>query len=210
MWGVDTRQGPIEDWNGSWTGYYEKKLIDTSIDAQYFRQTVPHVYMRLAEMYLIAAEACIELNELEAAAGWLDILRGRIDLPDTQTTLAVRGKQFNQADMREFVRQQRRAEFAYEQHRYFDVRRWMMGPETGNKPLTGIIVEESSNRKTSMKPYIHNEDIYNYYYYVNDLSSRENRKWLDKMYFAQSTKTKFVVIPISSNLDLIINQNQVI
>ena len=185
MWGVDTRQGPIEDWNGSWTGYYEKKLIDTSIDAQYFRQTVPHVYMRLAEMYLIAAEACIELNELEAAAGWLDILRGRIDLPDTQTTLAVRGKQFNQADMREFVRQQRRAEFAYEQHRYFDVRRWMMGPETGNKPLTGIIVEGILKPgQTSMKPYIHNEDIYNYYYYVNDLSSRENRKWLDKMYFA--------------------------
>lgn len=61
MWGVDTRQGPIEDWNGSWTGYYEKKLIDTSIDAQYFRQTVPHVCMRLAEMYLIAAEACILL-----------------------------------------------------------------------------------------------------------------------------------------------------
>ncbi len=90
--------------------------------------------MRLAEMYLIAAEACVELNELEEAADWLDILRGRIDLKDTRTALIARGKQFNQADMREFVRQQRRVEFAYEQHRYFDIRRWMIGPECGNKP----------------------------------------------------------------------------
>ncbi len=87
--------------------------------------------------------------------------------------------------MREFVRQQRRVEFAYEQHRYFDIRRWMIGPECGNKPLTGIVVEGILKPgQTSMKPYIHNEDKYDYYYYVNDLSSRENRKWLDKMYFA--------------------------
>lgn len=185
MWGVDTRQGPIEDWNGSWTGYYEKKLIDTSVDAQYFRQTVPHVFMRLAEMYLIAAEACIELGELDEAAKWLDALRARIDLKDTKTTLTVRGKQFNQADMREFLRQQRRAEFAYEQHRYFDVRRWMIAPECGNKPLTGIIVEGIlKSGKTSNKPYIHDEEKYDYYYYVNDLSSLEKRKWEDKMYFA--------------------------
>jgi hypothetical protein len=53
-------------------------------------------------------------------------------LKDTRSTLAARGKQFSQADMRDFLRQQRRAEFAYEQHRYFDVRRWMIAPEAGN------------------------------------------------------------------------------
>ena len=84
-----------------------------------------------------------------------------------------------------FQRQQRRVEFAYEQHRYFDVRRWMIAPESGNKPLTGIIVEGILKPgQTSMKPYIHNEEKYDYYYYVNDLSSRETRKWMDKMYFA--------------------------
>jgi hypothetical protein len=51
--------------------------------------------------------------------------------------------------------------------------------------LTGIIVEGILKPgQTSYKPYIHNEEKYDYYYYVNDLSSRENRKWLDKMYFA--------------------------
>ena len=72
MNGIDTRQGPIEDWNGSWTGYYERKLIDPAVDAQYYPQSVPWTFMRLAEMYLIAAEAAIENNELEEAAGYLD------------------------------------------------------------------------------------------------------------------------------------------
>jgi len=185
MNGVDTRQGPIEDWNGSWTGYYEKKLIDTSVDAQNFPQTVPHIYMRLAEMYLIAAEAAIELGELEEGAKYLDVLRARIGIQDTKSALAAQGKQFNQADLREFVRHECRVEFAYEQHRYFDVRRWMIGPECGNKPLTGISVEGILKPgQTQTKPYIHNEDKYEYYYYVNDLSSRENRLWMDKMYFA--------------------------
>lgn len=185
MWGIDTRQGPIEDWNGSWTGYYEKKLIDTAVDAQYYRQEVPHTFMRLAEMYLIAAEACMELGELEEAAKWLDILRARVELKDTKTALTARGKQFNQEDLREFIRRDRRAELAYEQHRYFDVRRWMIASTTGNKPITGILVEGIlKSGQTQYKPYIHNEDKYDYYYYVQNLSHRENRAWQDKMYFA--------------------------
>ena len=30
------------------------------------------IYMRLTEMYLITAEACVELNELEETAQWMD------------------------------------------------------------------------------------------------------------------------------------------
>jgi hypothetical protein len=56
MWGVDTLR------DLSKTGTDLDRLLREEIDrhfrdAQYFRQTVPHVYMRLAEMYLIAAEA---------------------------------------------------------------------------------------------------------------------------------------------------------
>lgn len=184
MWGVDTRQGPIEDWNGSWTGYYEKKLIDTSVDAQYYPQTVPWTYMRLAEMYLIAAEACIELGELEEATTYLDAVRGRVGNLPTKEALTAQKKQFNQEDMREFLRHERRVEFAYENNRFFDIRRWMIGHITNNKPLTGILVyARLKPGQTQMKPYIHNEEKYNYYYYVNDLSGREARKWDNKMYF---------------------------
>ncbi len=185
MWGIDTRKGPIEDWNGSWTGYYEKKLIDPTIDAQNFPQEVPWTYIRLAEMYLIAAEAYIELNELDEAVEYLDAVRGRVGLLSTKDALIAQGKSFNQVNMREFVRHERRVEFAYESFRYFDVRRWMIAPVTNNKQLTGIeIFGLLKPGQTQSKPYIHNEEKYNYYYIVTDLSFRENRRWENKMYFA--------------------------
>lgn len=183
--GIDTRQGPIEDWNGSWTGYYERKLIDPTVDGQNYPQEVPWTYIRLAEVYLIAAEACIELNQLDEATKYLDAIRSRIDLKDTKTALAAQGKSFNQADMREFLRHERRVELAYEESRYYDVRRWMIAPITNNKELTGIlVVARLKPGKTAKKPYIHNENTWDYSYYVQSLSNREKRKWDNKMYFA--------------------------
>ena len=122
-------------------------------------------------MYLIAAEACIELNRLDEAATYLDALRGRIGRPDTKNTLAIRGKSFIQNELREFLQQERRSELAYEESRYYDVRRWMIADKTANKPLTGIMV-------------VRDEAKWDYSYYVTDLSYRESRKWDNKMYFA--------------------------
>lgn len=185
MNGIDTRKGPIEDWNGSWTGYYERKLIDPTVDGQYYPQLVPWTYIRLAEMYLVAAEASVELNELDEAVKYLDALRGRIGIKDTKSALTARGQAYNQENMREFVRHERRVELAYEESRYYDVRRWMIAPETNSKELTGILVfARLKPGKTAYKPYIHNEDTWDYHYYVQSLSFRENRRWDNKMYFA--------------------------
>jgi len=182
--GVDTRQGPIEDWNGSWTGYYERKLIDCAVEAMGAPQAVPWTFMRLAEMYTIVAEACVELGELEEAAQYLDVLRARVGNVPTRQALAAQKKQFNQADMREFVRHERRVEFAYESTRYFDVRRWMIADVTNSKPLCGIrVIGRLKPGATQGRPYIHNETKYDYYYYVNPVLN-ENRRWEDKMYFA--------------------------
>ena len=58
MTGVDTRMSQIENWNGTYTGYLEKKLIDGTVSAtEHNFQTNPMPYIRLAEMYLVAAEA---------------------------------------------------------------------------------------------------------------------------------------------------------
>lgn len=186
MVGVDTRMGNIENWNGTYTGYLERKLIDGSVSAsEHNFQTNPMPYIRLAEMYLIAAEASIELNKLDEAVTYLDALRGRIGRPDTKATLAVRGKSFNQNDMREFLRHERRVEMAYEESRYYDVRRWMIAPETSSKKLTGItIVGRLKPGKTSTLPYVHDESVYDYTWTVLNLNYIEKRKWDDKMYFA--------------------------
>lgn len=183
--GIDTRHGPIEDWNGSWTGYYERKLIDQTIDCEKYPQMVPYTFIRLAEMYLIAAEASVELGELDEAAKYLDALRGRVGNVSTKTALAARGQAFNQEDMREFVRHERRIELAYEDSRFYDVRRWMIAPETNSQELTGIMIfARLKDGKTAYKPYIHDEDTWEYNYYVQSLKHREDRKWDNKMYFA--------------------------
>ena len=185
VYGCDTRQGPIEDWNGSWTAYYERKLIDGSVDAQNNPQICPYPYIRLAEMYLVAAEANIELNKLDDAATYIDAIRARVGRPDTKSTLTVRKQSFNQADLREFLRQERRTELCFEDSRYYDVRRWMIADKSGNKPLAGMTVfARLKSGKTANRPYVKNEDIWDYHYYVRSLSFRENRKWNDKMYFA--------------------------
>lgn len=183
--GVDTRKSSIENWNGSVTGYVEKKLIDTKFNAtEHNWQTATYPYIRLAEMYLIAAEACIELNELDDAADFLDDLRGRIGRPDTKTTLTKRGQAFDQKNMRKFLQRERRSELAYENSRYYDIRRWMIAPNV-IREVTGIaIVARLKQGQSSKLPYIHDEKKWDYTYYVTDLSFRETRKWDNKLYFA--------------------------
>lgn len=183
--GVDTRQSTIENWNGSYTGYIEKKLVDTSFEAtEHNFQTATYPYIRLAEMYLIAAEAAIELNKLDEAITYLDALRARIGRPDTRATLAIRGKAANQTDLREFLRQERRSELAFEDSRFYDIRRWMIAPDVVREPTGIAVVARLKPGQTAELPYVHDDNKWNYSYHVLDLSFREVRKWNNKMYFA--------------------------
>ena len=187
--GLDSRGSSIEDWNASYTGYLERKLIDESVNAsEHNFQTATYPQIRLAEMYLIAAEAAIELNKLDEAATYLDALRARIGMPDTRATLAIRGKAFNQSDMRDFLRQQRRAELAYEESRFFDIRRWMIAPEVMREPTGIVVVARLKPGQTAEQPYIHDDSKWDYTYSVLDLSFRESRRWDNKMYFAPITR----------------------
>ena len=65
--GLDTRSGPIEDWNGGKTGYYLRKWVDPTLDPRVLlKQTVPFKHLRYGEMLLNYAEACIDSRYGEA------------------------------------------------------------------------------------------------------------------------------------------------
>ncbi len=121
--GVDTRQGPIEAWNGTKVGYYLKKFLDPATAGQYYRNTNAWVEFRYAEILLNYAEACIELGgaDLQKGIDALNMVRNRAGLPDRVTT--------DQAAAREFLRQERYVEFFGENHRFFDIRRWMIAEQ---------------------------------------------------------------------------------
>ena len=118
--GFDTRQGPVEAWNGTKTGYYIKKFLDPTIAGQFFRNTTTWVEFRYAEILLNYAEACIELGgaDLQNGISALNLVRNRAGLPDRVTA--------DQAVARDYLRHERAIEFFGEGHRYYDLRRWMM------------------------------------------------------------------------------------
>ncbi|HUX58723.1 MAG TPA: RagB/SusD family nutrient uptake outer membrane protein [Bacteroidales bacterium] len=118
--GNDTRQGLIEAWNGTKTGYYLKKFMDPATIGQYNNNTNTWVEFRYAEILLNYAEACIELGDADLQPGLdaLNMVRNRAGLPDRVTA--------DQATARTYIRQERAIEFFGEGHRWYDTRRWMI------------------------------------------------------------------------------------
>jgi hypothetical protein len=129
--GLDTRNSPIEDWNGTYTGYYLRKFIDPTINGQYVKQTYPWRRFRYAEILLNYAEACIALGQEEEARTYINKVRARAGMPPvTESGQALVDR----------YRNERRVELAYEEHRYFDVRRWMIA-DKAYQDATGVKVE---------------------------------------------------------------------
>lgn len=145
--GLDTRKGPIEDWNGSYTGYYLRKFIDPTVDHQYNKQTLPFRRFRYAEILLNYAEACLGLGQEEEAKTYINQVRARSGMPPlTESGQALV----------ERYRNERSVELAYEEQRFFDVRRWMIADkayeDANGVSVTGNIAADGSisNRKYSV------------------------------------------------------------
>jgi hypothetical protein len=142
--GCDTRQGQIESWNGTKTGYYIKKFLDPATAGQFYRNTTTWVEFRYAEILLNYAEACIELGgtDLQKGLDALNLVRNRAGLPDRVTT--------DQATARTYIRQERAIEFFGEGHRYYDLRRWMAyGSVVQN--VYGMKIKHMENGNTEWK-----------------------------------------------------------
>ncbi|GAA4305339.1 RagB/SusD family nutrient uptake outer membrane protein [Compostibacter hankyongensis] len=120
--GIDTRDGPVNTANGGYTGYYNRKMTDTTVEAEFVRQDIPFRQFRYAEVLLNYAEACTELGEYAEARTYIDMIRHRAGLPDLPGTLT--GNALLQA-----CRHERRIELAFENFRFWDIRRWLIGKE---------------------------------------------------------------------------------
>ncbi|WP_340103086.1 RagB/SusD family nutrient uptake outer membrane protein [Rhodohalobacter sp. 8-1] len=127
--GLDSRRSPVEDWNGSRTGYILNKFISPNVEHWNNVQEVPWHFFRYAEVLLNYAEAQINLNQEGEARSAINQVRNRAGMPDINDS----GQ-----DLVERYRNERRVELAFEDHRYYDVRRWMIAPQTADKDAYGI------------------------------------------------------------------------
>jgi hypothetical protein len=113
--------------DGAFTNYFLRKYFDSNADPSIltwdgsFYSCPPWVRMRYAEVLLNYAEACIELGEDAEARTYINMVRARAGMPPVTESGAA---------LKERYRNERRVELAFEEQRFFDVRRWLTGPES--------------------------------------------------------------------------------
>jgi hypothetical protein len=91
----------------------------------------PWIHIRYAEILLNYAEAINEAEGPMPAYDAVNAIRRRAGQPDLLAGLS-------QAAMRERIRNERRVELSFEEHRYWDVRRWKIAEQTENITVEGV------------------------------------------------------------------------
>lgn len=99
------------------TGYYHCKLVTPGASGTNPINNSNWKYYRLGETLLDFAEAAAEAGHLDDARTAVNEVRARSGMPDLPVSLS-------QGDLILRVRNERRVELAWEEQRYFDLRRW--------------------------------------------------------------------------------------
>ena len=157
------------------TGYYLRRFIqeETSFD-QEASSSKKHnwIIYRYAEAVMTYAEAMNEyLGNPTATDGSLDIsaldalnqIRANAGMPDVQATAYK--------DFQDAVRHEWRVEFAFEDHRFWDVRRWKIGQETQGQ-IYGVTIKKEGTD------------------FVYSRKTVESRTWFDRMYLYPIPQTE--------------------
>lgn len=162
VYGLDSRNSIANSWNNNTTGCTMRKYLDPSVDIQASFQDLTWRYFRYGEILLNYAEACIELGQDDEAKIYLNKIRKRAGMPMiTESGDALRKR----------YRNERRIEMVYEDQRFFDVRRWLIGPQAYH-PVYGVdvVYKLNADKTTDSIPTITPKII-------------QSGSWNDKAYF---------------------------
>lgn len=123
------------------TGYYMRKLLgDFAFKSTYYNQYHDYIYFRYAEVLLNFAEAQNESTGPNAAVyDAVEAIRERAGLNPFSLASTL-----SKDSMRVIIRNERRKELAFEEHRYWDIKRWKIAASVYNKPLHGIKIIKNS------------------------------------------------------------------
>lgn len=118
------------------TGFYVRKYLMDGTTPPYIKQYYSGqdcVLFRLGEAYLNAAEAAIELGQEATARTYIEPIRRRAGLQHNLTLDTYSGD-----ELRDRIRNERKIEMAFEDHRYWDVRRWRIAEDVLSIQVEGI------------------------------------------------------------------------
>lgn len=136
----DGRKGTEYQVGYGMTGLFLRKFLNpqaVTIGTSGIEGSTTHRFpiMRYVEFLLSYAEAMNEYLEDGASRTLvieqLDKIRKRADMPDVKTTFARNGWSItDKVKMRKFIRNERTIELAFENFRFYDIRRWKIGEQT--------------------------------------------------------------------------------
>jgi hypothetical protein len=119
--------------DSSKTGYGLLKLVDTAKYGAAGNADNDWIYIRYAEVLLNYAEAQNEATGPDATVyAAINQVRARSGQP------ALAG--LTQAQLRDKIRNERRVELSFEEHRFFDVRRWKLGMTAFQEPVRKVSI----------------------------------------------------------------------
>lgn len=108
----------FEDISGNWTdSYWPENNYPFAYKYRDVTDPSPqnYIFLRLADIILLKAEALNETGDVTGAGELVNMIRSRVDLPNTDAS--------NQEDMRLAIEKERRLELAFEGHRWYDLKR---------------------------------------------------------------------------------------
>ena len=144
--GKDSPEGALTPQNASVTGYYVRKYVDESITNPSAANcgNTPWTFFRYAEILLNFAEARYFLGDEAACRSYINQVRSRTGVnmpPVTESGPALLTR----------LQHEREIELAFEEHRYFDVRRWQIAPQVLNAAAQKMVI--TKNLTTGIKSY---------------------------------------------------------
>jgi hypothetical protein len=149
---VETFDGGLDKPGGTTaetkTGYYMRKFMGpfesvNSSPPTYSNTIHDFPYCRYAEIILDFAEATNEYSGPSTAVyNVLEALRNRAGIAAGTNGLYGLAAGMDQADMRAAIQNERRCELAFEEHRYWDIRRWKIAGQVYNSsPVQGVDIQ---------------------------------------------------------------------
>ena len=148
------------NYSGNMTGFFMRKYLNENMPQSEVIENYSEqhwIEFRYAEALLNGAEAAVEMGQhLDDALLWINDIRSRADI-----------KQLSLSDLTvDKVRHERRIELAFENHTYWDLRRWRIDDkEIDTKQSTGLCPSFAINKQK----YIFEEVAANKYYYTFDV-----------------------------------------
>lgn len=161
---IAAKDGTLTSTDVTKTGFYIKKFMTPNKVVDWGKGEANWMVFRYGEVLLNFAEACVELGDDAEALAAVNQLRNRAGIaPRTSIN-------------RDQVRHERRVELAFENHRWWDIRRWHIADQLLNatqfKALNPYLVWEDGKKVEQMK----------YIFKIED-APKNTRTFLPKLYY---------------------------